>query len=197
MHLAIGLLNCPKIDRKSTENGTEKQRVLRKGPGGEFGAFRDPKLHKKTLKIGPESTPGANKMIFAKSMFSSEKWWFRRVAASANQPKLAKNRRKNGDRKKTAKFSPNFWILTDFGAILGAKNGPKFGKKRCRKNGRKKGRKKHLEPNLGPGFGGLRTAAGEVRRGSPSGYGGIPAKISGRIPRWFKHAKHPGGVRRI
>ena len=65
------------------------------------------------------------------------------------------------------------------------------------KTNMQKKRKKGPGIHSGIGFDGLAEAAGEVRRGKLSGYGGIPAKNPGRIPWEFKHAKHPGGVRRI
>ena len=88
---------------------------------------------------------------------------------------------KNEDRKKTAEISPFFRFLVDLGAVLGTGNWPKIGKNGARKNDRKKDRNERPEFWRRDRYGGLTVVTGEVRRGNPSGYGGIPARVRGNL----------------
>ena len=81
----------------------------------------------------------------------------------------------------TVDISSIFRFFTDFGAVLGTGNRPEIDKKRSRENEQKKDRAKEQGTHWRVGGGGLTVTAGEVRRGSPSGYGGIPARFRGNL----------------
>ena len=94
---------------------------------------------------------------------------------------------KNEDRKKAAEISSFFRFLADLGAVLGTGNWPKIGKNGALKNDRKKDRKSHLTRISGRWCGGLRTAAGEVRRGTlrvRNHSGRSRGNLTRQAPRW-------------
>ncbi len=95
--------------------------LFREAPGPRFGAFRAQKGYQNEAKIGPGSVPGAEKPIFANSVFRLGENAILGVRRRRKSTKICEKSTKKRRQEKDSEYFTGFSIFHRFWCRLGAR----------------------------------------------------------------------------